>query len=983
MRAGRALGAAEKKPPDEAVDKAIPRWFLGDASRVRAANLSFVDGGPLMAGTDALGAVDGRGASGIQDDADAAQPRNERGASGERGALRERDALREHDALHEHGADGPREIRPSTAPSPRSDGPASDGSDPTARADAAPVTARGRRLEGANDAFGPVRGGPTKPAGRAGASVERIVLSAIPALIVVFLVFVAGVRGFALFEMRNAALDDARTDLAIAERLAWQGGGSQIAPALAAGDRGTGNGAIRNALSQLPAAGVMKLMIADDTGRIVADGGVGSGFVGMTLSRILGESTTMWTLGDGAGVQDVTIGGEPALAVLRHVEGGGSVLAYRQVTDVLADWRRRVTSAILLFASTALVLVVLLYGYFSQAMSKQNADEQYIGGLRRYDAALAMGRCGLWEWDVARGRFEWSRSMYDLLGMNARERVISFGSVRAMLHPDDDHLMRVAEDVIAGRADHFDHTFRMRHADGHYVWLRARLELDRSSGHHLIGIAMDETENQRLARQKNATEARLREAVANISEAFVLWDENDRLVLCNAKFEEWYRVPEGAARNGTLRSSIVPSARLKHAEGALHNVGDHERTYETRLSDGRWLQVSERRMSDGCTASIETDITQLKRHEEHMRSTEQKQKALIRDLKDSENTLTAQKHDLEAMGRNLAEQKSEAEKASRAKSEFLGNMSHELRTPLNAILGFSQTMKLQLEGVLPMGTDARAKHLEYAVDIHESADLLLSVINDILDLSKIEAGRFELDRQPLDICPLVSSAVRTIAIAAERKNIEIGTQIDDCLTINADEKAMKQILLNVLSNAVKFTPDGGRVDVVARRRGRSLWLSIADTGRGIRPRDLKRVTQPFEQVQRKDSKDHEGAGLGLAIVRSLTELHDGKLHIKSKLGEGTTVRVRIPLAEPGAPRDAVGVDAEAKGDTEPTNAAGASGAQDAADAETSALRAALAATLPFARSGEAADGVADPGEECPPHPDEDNVIDLRVARAGR
>ena len=164
-------------------------------------------------------------------------------------------------------------------------------------------------------------------------------------------------------------------------------------------------------------------------------------------------------------------------------------------------------------------------------------------------------------------------------------------------------------------------------------------------------------------------------------------------------------------------------------------------------------------------------------------------------------------------------------------------------------------------------------------------------------MSKIEAGRFSLDPEPIDLCPLITEAVRVVAVSAEAKNIEVSTQIEACIAVNADRRAIKQILLNLLSNAVKFTGENGRINVRARRTGGALAMTIEDSGCGIPRKALRKLGQPFEQVQNQFTKSHAGSGLGLAISRSLAELHGGALKIRSREGVGTIVSIRIPMTD--------------------------------------------------------------------------------------
>ena len=231
-----------------------------------------------------------------------------------------------------------------------------------------------------------------------------------------------------------------------------------------------------------------------------------------------------------------------------------------------------------------------------------------------------------------------------------------------------------------------------------------------------------------------------------------------------------------------------------------------------------------------------------------------------------------------------------AEAANRAKSEFLANMSHELRTPLNAIIGFSEVMESGLFG--PLGSE---RYEEYARDIHRSGSYLLGVINDILDMSKIEAGQFTMDREEIELGPLIGETVRVISLQAAKKSITVETEIAENMSLFADRRAIKQIAINLLSNAVKFTGQGGHISVRARNVANAMVLTIEDNGCGIPKDKLGKLGRPFEQVQNQFTKSHAGSGLGLAISRSLAELHGGALKISSTEGVGTIVSVRIPV----------------------------------------------------------------------------------------
>ncbi len=248
-----------------------------------------------------------------------------------------------------------------------------------------------------------------------------------------------------------------------------------------------------------------------------------------------------------------------------------------------------------------------------------------------------------------------------------------------------------------------------------------------------------------------------------------------------------------------------------------------------------------------------------------------------------------------AYERQLIEARDLAEEANRAKSRFLANMSHELRTPLNAIIGFSEVMMQEMFGSL--GTP---RYVEYSGLIHESGNHLLELINGILDMSKIEAGKFELSEEVFDLSAVAEASVRFIKLAAERSGVALKTAVSPPAGfIFADKRAVKQILVNLLSNGVKFTPKGGEVTIFAGLDAKGIEIAVTDTGVGIPEKDLLRLGQPFEQVEGEHVKKKEGTGLGLSLVKALTAMHGGEAVIESTLGIGTTVRVRLPYAAVG------------------------------------------------------------------------------------
>ena len=265
------------------------------------------------------------------------------------------------------------------------------------------------------------------------------------------------------------------------------------------------------------------------------------------------------------------------------------------------------------------------------------------------------------------------------------------------------------------------------------------------------------------------------------------------------------------------------------------------------------------------------------------------QLGLLMERQQTELALVAAKREAETAAGTAQRAMFDAQAADRAKTKFLANMSHELRTPLNAIMGFSEILKL--------GDDrGRDRQTEYAGYIHDSAEHLLGIVNDILDLARIEAGKLELEERTDALGRLVRSALQTIKPLAEQKSIAVSyaPQPEDVLVF-VDHTKLRQILLNLLSNAVKFTEEGGTVDVETRLDdGGGLVLLVRDSGIGIPEASLAKVLEPFEQIEGHLTRKSAGTGLGLPIARALARAHGGELTLSSKLGVGSTVEVRLP-----------------------------------------------------------------------------------------
>jgi PAS domain S-box-containing protein len=356
-------------------------------------------------------------------------------------------------------------------------------------------------------------------------------------------------------------------------------------------------------------------------------------------------------------------------------------------------------------------------------------------------------------------------------------------------------------------------------------------------------------------------------ALDNMGHSLAMFDAELRLVICNRSYVNLFSLPKELGRPGTPLSAIIAFAARhqkldQEARDKIHQRrtalarGREERIFREYFSDGRVIKIFHRPLADGGSLAIYEDITER-----------------LRDKKELEAATE------------------QAELANRSKSEFLANMSHELRTPLNAVIGFSEMIRGGMYG--PVGD---AKYVEYAEDINTSGQHLLELINDILDLSKIEAGKLDLQEQVMGVAGAVNACLTVVRERAHGAGLQLERRLPESLPgLWADERKVKQMVLNLLANAIKFTERAGKVTVEAEVGGDGgVAIRISDSGIGIAADDLARIMEPFAQADTSLNRRHQGTGLGLPLTKALVEMHGGVLELESEPGVGTTATLRFP-----------------------------------------------------------------------------------------
>ncbi len=536
---------------------------------------------------------------------------------------------------------------------------------------------------------------------------------------------------------------------------------------------------------------------------------------------------------------------------------------------------------LLVLSAVAIAIASLMAAFIRQSRAAALAAGA-VDTLEQAGHAFAAGRAGWWRFDSSQRTVTIARSLLDAIGLGSRERAFTLREITAIVHPED---LRVALGVMAGDVSGVtEGAVRLRLPQGGWSRVYFRTAGD-ATRFNRSGAAFDLSGASGAAPAAALAELRLKDAIESIPDAFVLWDANGRLAAFNRRFCAIFRIETKALAGGMTAGEVAKAARAG-AETLLSYfapdaaIGDE--SVEADVGGDRWLRVVRRRTAEGGLVCVASNVTDTKRQGRAQKKKERELEATVSDLETSRRELS------ETM-RNYEIEKRKAEEANRSKSEFLANMSHELRTPLNAINGFSEIMQSELYGPLGDG-----KYRGYVNDILSSGQHLLELIDDMLDMSRIEAGKLTLEPRRIELERILEECVRLVAKRASDAGVKLTASVGHAPAIFADPRAVKQVALNLLSNAIKFTGPGGEVTLTAEADLDGVTVIVADNGAGISKENLARLGQPFELIDDHVSKTLKGAGLGLALSKSLMEMQGGILAIASTRGRGTVACASYP-----------------------------------------------------------------------------------------
>jgi PAS domain S-box-containing protein len=478
---------------------------------------------------------------------------------------------------------------------------------------------------------------------------------------------------------------------------------------------------------------------------------------------------------------------------------------------------------------------------------------------------------GYWRHEMRSGLQHWSPGFFAMMGIDPAEVRPSGSYLMERIHPDD----RDAVNRELAAAVSTGHPFRYRTrtwntgSDERIFDTHGEVELGANGAIvALLGVVREVTREVDAERKLRESETAYRLIMEEATDMISRHDRNGVTTFVSPAVRQVL----GYGPEDVVNRPVSDFAHSDDLQGPASSIPD------THTTDTAITFEHRRRHRDGHFVWLESRVRYVLNSEtgepEHAIS-------VTRDISKRK-----------AFEGELLAAREKAESANYTKSRFLANMSHELRTPLNAIIGFSDIMVREMFG--PIGNQ---RYSEYAKLVHESGSLLLDLINDLLDMSKIEAGKYELHLERFQVSETIGAALQMLSSRAEEKSLALSSVVEpERLSLRADQRVVKQVLLHLLSNAVKFSNIGGRIEVRVIQGDGIMVLSVEDNGIGIPPEFLSKIAQPFEQASNDPARTHGGSGLGLALVKSLVALHGGEFGIESTLGKGTRVTVKLPLA---------------------------------------------------------------------------------------
>jgi PAS domain S-box-containing protein len=475
-----------------------------------------------------------------------------------------------------------------------------------------------------------------------------------------------------------------------------------------------------------------------------------------------------------------------------------------------------------------------------------------------------------------------------------------------LTHPEDlKESIELRRQLVNGDIDHFQLEKRYIHKKGHAVWGDVSSSIIRADGGEVIyfvSFIQDITERKRAEEELRNSQALLTSSIETMNEGFVLFGPDDRLVVCNDVYREMFpamadKLVPGARYTELLDRLIergqyihdgMSPAKWREIRLKAHRAADGEPLIR-KTSEGRWIISRERKMPDGSTVGVRTDITELKQVEEALRESEERLKVQVVDLTDKEERLEAQAADLVAIAEYQAIMRDELQKLNQQKDKSFSIIAHDLKGPFNALLGYSSLLADKVDHFDKKGV------VESAAAVHESAQRVFKLLENLLEWSRLQMGQLKFEPGPVDLKEIIDTNLELYVPLAKEKAIRLTGKRRKSLNVFADAHMVDAIVRNLVNNAIKFTPEKGKVTISARRNGKWAEVEVSDTGVGISADKAARLFRLDEKTSTVGTGGETGTGLGLHLCKEMVERQGGRIQVKSTEGEGSAFRFTLPL----------------------------------------------------------------------------------------
>ena len=496
-------------------------------------------------------------------------------------------------------------------------------------------------------------------------------------------------------------------------------------------------------------------------------------------------------------------------------------------------------------------------------------------------------------WDVKNKKIYLSNKSFSLSKIKSMSS-ISFEEFISHIQAKDINFYQLANNAIQGKINQIEVSFKYRtNIASKWYKLKGSLLNNAHGSPFISGLLIDITRDKNQEINAKRMQNTLSEVIDSLPLSFVLWNSKNQLVMCNSKYRDFYSLPSSITKPGTSKSEIIQLSTKSLIEIDIKNDQDNQLPgligqKEIQLKDKRWILKTDIKTGAGYIASMALDVSDQKISQQDLLNNENELINKVEELDNLRRKQDIQSKQLIELAGRYSTEKDNIEELENKKSKFLLNMSHELRTPLNAIIGFSDFLKNQI-------IDDPNKVREYAQDIYESGNELLSIISNIESMTSLEKEDVKINKKSQKINTIFDEVLTDFRDDIMSKKITVKNHFNFRDRIFCNETAMRQVISNIISNAIKYNKDGGTIVINNNTQNGWLTLEITDNGHGMTNEEVDIIFKPFNKSRRSNIINQEGARLGLPIANTLIQIHDGNIDVKSTPGKGTCVTVSVPL----------------------------------------------------------------------------------------